>query len=351
GVPSTTEASLSSRWEAGLERAASPLLSFLQGMGAQHLCVRVVAGMMALPPPSAVEVLGDAFSGLADKVMEFNHVDCPLAIGYMLAMPTRQAYDTFRRIIRYSSDDYGRLRILAGVGMYAARAWDNHDLLHQCMEVERDSHWWHVLTSLGITFDNRGFSRADRSQVPGEYQKSLVPALLERSGCDLGLALEFCERYGVGEAFPCLLYVDNQLGLPCVSPHDVSYQERITEVLPSVHGVFLSRMLRHMLETPGMICDRDYERLAFVYRTLLSDKCQEEEEDSEEELKRLEDSLEALAILKDYTSPWPLDGEGRPVTAVSERGEGGARGGARGEVDVRSSTAPPTTVVCPASEA
>ncbi|CAN0545352.1 unnamed protein product [Ectocarpus sp. 12 AP-2014] len=88
--------------------------------------------------------------------MEFNHIDCPLAIGYMLAMPTRQAYDTFRRIIRYSSDDYGRLRILAGVGMYAARAWDNHDLLHQCMEVERDSHWWHVLTSLGITFDNRG---------------------------------------------------------------------------------------------------------------------------------------------------------------------------------------------------
>ncbi|CAN0282410.1 unnamed protein product, partial [Ectocarpus fasciculatus] len=108
--------------------------------------------------------------------------------------------------------------------MYAARAWDNHDLLHQCMEVERDSHWWHVLTSLGIAFDNRGFSRTDRSQVPGEYQKSLVPALLERSGCDLGLALEFCERYGVGEAFPCLLYVDNQLGLPCVSPHDVSYQ-------------------------------------------------------------------------------------------------------------------------------
>lgn len=68
GVAFTTEALLSSRWEAGLESAASPLLSFLQGMGAQHLCVRVVAGMMALPPPSAVEVLGDAFSGLADKV-------------------------------------------------------------------------------------------------------------------------------------------------------------------------------------------------------------------------------------------------------------------------------------------
>ena len=46
------------------------------------------------------------------------------------------------------------------------------------------------------------------------------------------------------------------------------------EVLPSVHGVFLARMLRHMLDTPGMIGDRDYERLAFVHGMLLSDKCQ-----------------------------------------------------------------------------
>lgn len=49
---------------------------------------------------------------------------------------------------------------------------------------------------------------------------------------------------------------------------------------------------------------------------------QEEEEDSEEEIKRLEDSLEALAILKDYTSPWPLDSDGMPIAAA---GGGGGR--------------------------
>lgn len=49
-----------------------------------------------------------------------------------------------------------RLRTLAQVGMYAARSWENHDLLHQCTEVEQDAHWWHVLSSLGIPFDNRG---------------------------------------------------------------------------------------------------------------------------------------------------------------------------------------------------
>lgn len=69
----STEELLASRWEAGLESAALPLLSFLQGMGAQQLCLRVVAGM-AVPPPTAVDVLGDAFSGLADKVRRGSRV-------------------------------------------------------------------------------------------------------------------------------------------------------------------------------------------------------------------------------------------------------------------------------------
>lgn len=51
---------------------------------------------------------------------------------------------------------------------------------------------------------------------------------------------------------------------------------------------------------------------------------QEEEEDSDEEIKRLEDSLEALAILKDYTSPWPLDSDGTlVVSATANTAEGG----------------------------
>ena len=67
GARESTEAMLASRWQAGLEHAASPLLAFLQGMGAQQLCLRMVAGM-ALPPACAVDALRDSFSGLTDKV-------------------------------------------------------------------------------------------------------------------------------------------------------------------------------------------------------------------------------------------------------------------------------------------
>lgn len=54
-------------WEAVVEGASSPLLQFLQRMGAQQLCVRVIAGM-AMPPATAVGVLDQFFSGLANKV-------------------------------------------------------------------------------------------------------------------------------------------------------------------------------------------------------------------------------------------------------------------------------------------
>lgn len=49
-----------------------------------------------------------------------------------------------------------RLQSVARVGMHAVRAWDDHDLLHQVMEVERDAHWWHVLTTMDVPFDYRG---------------------------------------------------------------------------------------------------------------------------------------------------------------------------------------------------
>lgn len=58
-----------------------------------------------------------------------------------------------------------------------------------------------------------------------------MPALLERSGGDLQLTVEFCERYGVGEGLPCLLYVEMQLSLPCSSPLDISYQVRCAPYL------------------------------------------------------------------------------------------------------------------------
>lgn len=65
---------------------------------------------------------------------------------------------------------------------------------------------------------------------------------------------------------------------------------------------------------------------------------QEEEEDSEEDVKRLEDNLEALAILKDYTSPWPLDADGLPIVATTAGDAQDGRGGQRARTVAPSGT-------------
>lgn len=42
------------------------------------------------------------------QVLHSNDIDCPMAIGYMLALQTTEAYEIYRRTIRLSKDDYGR---------------------------------------------------------------------------------------------------------------------------------------------------------------------------------------------------------------------------------------------------
>lgn len=42
------------------------------------------------------------------QVLHVNDLDCPMAIGYMLALDKNEAYEIFKRNIRLSKDDYGR---------------------------------------------------------------------------------------------------------------------------------------------------------------------------------------------------------------------------------------------------
>lgn len=49
-----------------------------------------------------------AIRGLCGQVLHVNDLDCPMAIGYMLALDKSEAYEIFKRNIRLSKDDYGR---------------------------------------------------------------------------------------------------------------------------------------------------------------------------------------------------------------------------------------------------
>jgi hypothetical protein len=91
------------------------------------------------------------------------------------------------------------------------------------------AHWTHVLSTLAIPVEWRRLQDSSNSSSSRDepYLRSLVPQLLARSAGDLSLALEYCDHYAIEEAFPCLLYVEQQLAQQKSGPLDVAYQVKL----------------------------------------------------------------------------------------------------------------------------
>ncbi|CAM9304619.1 unnamed protein product, partial [Phaeothamnion confervicola] len=273
---------------AALADAADRLAEVLSAHGAHQLCLRALAGMAA-PAPAAAAALEAALAAAAARVLAFRPLDDALGTGYLLALPIKAAFEVFRRAIPAASSDFGRLSALACVGVGAAGMWGHHELLAQCRDLERNAHWWRVLSALGVRFDHRGFRQdgasagggggsgsgltgggsAAAAAGRGEYQKTLVGPLLEQSGGDLQLALEFCDHYHIPDAFPCLLYAERELSPPAAGAAATKTDERVMAVLPDIHGHQLVALLRHLLSPAARrVAGTDHERLVFLFELL-----------------------------------------------------------------------------------
>jgi hypothetical protein len=70
-------------------------------------------------------------------VLLSQHIDAPLGVGYMLALPVKDAFDVFKGVIARVDSDFSRRRRLATLGMDLARAWQHSHMLAQCTQLER----------------------------------------------------------------------------------------------------------------------------------------------------------------------------------------------------------------------
>jgi hypothetical protein len=71
------------------------------------------------------------------QVLLSQHIDAPLGVGYMLALPVKDAFDVFKGVIARVDSDFSRRRRLATLGMDLARAWQHSHMLAQCTQLER----------------------------------------------------------------------------------------------------------------------------------------------------------------------------------------------------------------------
>ena len=96
--------------------------------------------------------------------------------------------------------DFSRLRTVAQVGEQLANMWQQEELLVVFQSLQTNAKWWHVLSAAGVKIDPRAF----QSSVPEQRDaciRAVVPPLLEKSGGDISLCMEYCSQFDLEAHF------------------------------------------------------------------------------------------------------------------------------------------------------
>ena len=91
-----------------------------------------------------------------------------------------------------SSTEYGRLQKIATIGSAAGSVWSQRSFQVHCESLAQCARWWQEFRVLDIPFVEALFQ-----ETGSNYQKSLVPMLLYKTGGDLDLVLEFAQVYHI----------------------------------------------------------------------------------------------------------------------------------------------------------
>ncbi|KAL4156946.1 hypothetical protein PRNP1_005972 [Phytophthora ramorum] len=262
--------------------ASKRYVSFLVDQRADLLSLQALLSMQELPEDAAI-VVNTQMGKLLSTVFQSQDIDNYLALGSMLSMEQKDAFDAFRRQMSRENvaKDFNRFQQLAFVGADAARAWKQIAFLHQCVDLEGNARWWHYLKLLEIKCDHKAF-QSERRDL--EYIRRLVPALITRSNFDFYTVLEFTRHYQIDDNFPSLVYAESLL-LEESATADLEYQDKIAGVIEDIHEQHLVKML---LKSIPKISGQDYDRLLFIFRLLLEHTSYREREEVERRVEVLQ---------------------------------------------------------------
>ena len=79
--------------------------------------------------------------------------------------------------------------------------------------LQANAKWWHILSSQGVKIDPRTFQSSDVVQRDASI-RAVVAQLLERSGMDLELAIDYCRQFDVEPEYASLVYIEKVMLLP-----------------------------------------------------------------------------------------------------------------------------------------
>ncbi|KAI8821507.1 rough deal protein C-terminal region-domain-containing protein [Fimicolochytrium jonesii] len=199
---------------------------------------------------------------LLAAVMSTRKIDQRLAVGCLVSMPLKQAFEAYKAGMSTTGQEYARVLRIAGIGIAVAAAWKQRTFRISCEDLAANAKWWHQLRLLGIPFDKDTFRYRTET---GGHQRRVVPQLLVRTGFDILTCLEFARSYDIEDDFVIMEYVK---GLLLTTDEDSDYQSRVAGIVDD--AVNKDRMLATLTkECLPRVSPYDYERLLFIATQIL----------------------------------------------------------------------------------
>ncbi|KAK9768761.1 hypothetical protein K7432_000363 [Basidiobolus ranarum] len=194
------------------------------------------------------------------KVLSSRYIDNMLALGYTISLPLEEAFKSYKAGLATVGSDYHRLIKFAAIGLGCATVWEQRGFYVNCKQLAANARWWHQLKILDIPFDDAQF----RASKHSEYQRKLVPLLMEKTNLDILTVLEFGRAYDLEDDYSYLEYVRKLI----LSGPEESYQSQVVGV---VDDIVNKEKLLHLLisQCVPRISPYDYERLQFVFQQII----------------------------------------------------------------------------------
>lgn len=244
------------------------LVEYLSANGGSQLALNAFASLRQCDE-SILPTHQNLITQLLSKTLLSRHIDHSIALGYMTSLSNREGFDSFSRALSPLFHEYERLAEVAQIGMDAALIWHQQTFYQECNMLHVNAQWWSRLSQLAVPFDYKLFrdstcgpaSLKRNSTAKSTYQRQLLPTLLEKSGFNMALTLDFAQTYGVEEEFVYHLSIEAWLLHPKAS-QDSNYQLKVQEVSKYLPPEELHTLLTH--QVLPKLSPTDYERIRFV---------------------------------------------------------------------------------------
>jgi hypothetical protein len=209
--------------------------------------------------------LHQSLTMLGRKVLSYRDIDKPLAVSCLSSIPYEVMVRELRGAVPSIQSDFSRLRTVAQVGEQLANMWEQEELLVVFQSLQTNAKWWHVLSAYGVKIDPRAF----QSSIPEQRDaciRAVVPALLEKSGGDISLCMEYCSQFDLEAHFASTRYIEYTLLSAPTGTHSVDWTEKIKSACSSVEESLIVSSLQSLLPR---IHQLDYEKVCVHFTTTI----------------------------------------------------------------------------------